>query len=124
MLKFEHVGLTQASELRGLQSVKGYGDRVASARAGGFENSFAQGNGWTPDVLLDFAGGHDVKTVNSWRAGWEGEDGANYLLDGDDGGPYYYSKNDDFTGQALLPLVQLFLGAMFCDCRMDHLGGE
>ena len=90
VLKFEKVGLTPATELRGLQSVKGYGDRVKGPSTGGFRDSFAEGNGWTPDVLLDFAGGHDVKTVNSWRERWDGGDGANYLLDGDDGGPYYY----------------------------------
>jgi len=90
VLKFEAVGLTPATELRGLQAVKGYGDRVKGPSTGGFRESFAEGNGWTPDVLLDFAGGHDVKTVNSWRERWDGGDGANYLLDGDDGGPYYY----------------------------------
>lgn len=90
VIRFENVGLTPVTELRGLQSVKGYGDRVTGTSAGGFRDSFAEGNGWTPDVLLDFAGGHDVKTVNSWRNGWDGRDGANYLLDGDDGGPYYY----------------------------------
>ncbi len=90
VLKFEAVGLTPATELRGLQTVKGYGDRVKGPSTGGFRDSFAEGNGWTPDVLIDFAGGHDVKTVNSWRERWDGGDGANYLLDGDDGGPYYY----------------------------------
>jgi len=90
VLKFEAVGLTPATELRGLQSVKGYGDRVEGTSTGGFRDSFAEGNGWTPDVLIDFAGGHDVKTVNSWRENWDGGGGANYLLDGDDGGPYFY----------------------------------
>jgi len=90
VILFENVGLTQKTELQGLQSVKGYGDYVDSESAGGFASSFSRGNGWTPNIALDYAGGNDRKTVNSWRSGWDGGDGANYLLDGDDGGPYYY----------------------------------
>jgi len=87
---FENVNLPVAKELDGLQSVTGYGDNVTGVSAGGFKDSFAKGNGWTPNIVLDFSGGNDLKTVSSWRDGWGGGDGANYLLDGDDGGPYYY----------------------------------
>ena len=80
----------------GLQSVKDYGDHVSGVSSGGFANSFARGNGWTPNISLDFSAGKDRKTVSSWRAGWDGGDGANYLLDGDprprgSGPPWYYS---------------------------------
>ena len=88
---FENVRLPVAKELDGLQSVKGYGDHVNGLSAGGFKDSFAKGNGWTPNIALDFSAGNDRKTVNSWRHGWDGGDGANFLLDGDDGGPYCYS---------------------------------
>ena len=87
---FENVNMPISKELDGLQSVTGYGDNVTGVSAGGFKNSFAKGNGWTPNIVLDFSAGNDRKTVNSWRDGWDGGDGANYLLDGDDGGPYYY----------------------------------
>jgi hypothetical protein len=90
ILKFDNVDLRVEEELQGLQSVKGYGDNVKSESTGGFKDSFAKGNGWTPDIKLGYSGGNDRKTVNSWRDGWDGGDGANYLLDGDDGGPYYY----------------------------------
>ena len=90
ILLFENVGLPVERELQGLQSVEGYGDNVASESTGGFADSFAKGNGWTPNIKLDYSGGKDRKTVSSWRDGWDGGDGANYLLDGDDGGPYYY----------------------------------
>ena len=90
VLLFENLALPMARELDGLQSVQDYGDHVSSAHTGGFKNSFAKGNGWTPNITLDYSAGNDRKTVSSWRAGWDGGDGANYLLDGDDGGPYYY----------------------------------
>ena len=82
--------LPATKELDGLQSVKNYGDRVKGVSTGGFTNSFAKGNGWTPNVTVDFNAGNDLKTVSSWRAGWDGGDGANYLLDGDSREPYYY----------------------------------
>ncbi|MFP6612944.1 MAG: hypothetical protein VB835_11590 [Pirellulales bacterium] len=89
-LRFENVKLPLARELDGLQSVAGYGDNVTGVSTGGFTNSYAKGNGWTPNIVLDFSAGNDRKTVSSWRDSWDGGDGANYLLDGDDGGPYYY----------------------------------
>lgn len=90
MILFENVNLPRDKELDGLQSVAGYGDHVTDVSAGGFRGSFSRGNGWTPNIVLDFSAGEDLKTVNSWRDNWHGADGANYLLDGDDGGPYYY----------------------------------
>jgi len=90
VLLFENVGLPMAQELRGLQSVKNYGDNVTAVSTAGFANSFAQGNGWTPNIVLDFSAGPDLKTVSSWRDKWGGSDGANYLLDGDRGEPFYY----------------------------------
>ena len=90
ILLFENIALPLARELDGLQSVQDYGDHVRNANTGGFKNSFAKGNGWTPNITLDYSAGNERKTVSSWRAGWDGGDGANYLLDGDDGGPYYY----------------------------------
>jgi len=90
VLLFENVNLPIEKELDGLQSVTGYGDLVRGVSTGGFKDSFAKGNGWTPNIVLDYSAGNDRKTVSSWRDGWNGGDGANYLLDGDDGGPYYY----------------------------------
>jgi hypothetical protein len=90
VLQFENVGLQMAKELSGLQSIKDYGDNVIGDSTGGFKDSFAKGNGWTPNVAVDFSAGPDIKTVSSWRDGWDSGDGANYLLDGDDGEPYYY----------------------------------
>jgi len=90
VLLFENVGLPVARELEGLQSVTAYGDRVTGVSSGGFVDSFARGNGWTPNVELDFSAGNDLKTVSSWRDDWGGDDGANYLLDGDSPEPYYY----------------------------------
>lgn len=90
ILLFENVDLPSEKELDGIQSVKNYGDRVTGTGTGGFRNSFSKGNGWTPNIVLDFAAGNDLKTVSSWRGDWDGGDGANYLLDGDNAGPYYY----------------------------------
>ena len=95
VVMFENVKLPAASEMDGLQAVKDYGDHVSGVSSGGFANSFARGNGWTPNISLDFSAGKDRKTVSSWRAGWDGGDGANYLLDGDprprgSGPPWYY----------------------------------
>lgn len=95
VVMFENVKLPAANEMDGLQAVKGYGDHVSGVSSGGFANSFARGNGWTPNISLDFSAGKDRKTVSSWRAGWDGGDGANYLLDGDprprgSGPPWYY----------------------------------
>ena len=87
---FENVNLPAAKELDGLQSVKNYGDHVKGVSTGGFKNSFARGNGWTPDIAVDFYAGPDLKTVSSWRRSWDGGDGANYLLDGDARQPNYY----------------------------------
>ena len=64
VLLFENVKLPQASEMDGLQSVKGYGDHVSEVSSGGFSNSFARGNGWTPNITLDFSAGKDRKTVS------------------------------------------------------------
>ena len=90
ILRFENLGLLMSRELAGLPSVKNYGNRVTDASTGGFTRSFARGNGWTPNISLEFSAGNDLKTVNSWRDGWDGGDGANYLLDGDSGEPYFY----------------------------------
>ncbi len=90
IVRFENVNLPLARELEGLQAVPGYGDHVTDPGTGGFANSFAKGKGWTPKIALDFSAGNDIKTVNSWRDGWDGGSGANYLLDGDAGEPYYY----------------------------------
>ncbi len=57
VLLFEKVGLPMAKELQGLQSVKNYGDNVTGVSTGGFANSFAKGNGWTPNIALDFSAG-------------------------------------------------------------------
>ena len=83
VLLFENVRLPIDKEMAGLQSVPGYGDHVTGTGAGGFTDSFSMGNGWTPNIALDFSAGNDRKTVNTWRDGWDGGDGANYLLDGD-----------------------------------------
>jgi len=90
ILLFENVGLPMSRELQGLQSVQGYGDRVTGASSGGFTGSFAKGNGWTPNVVVEFSAGNDLKTVSTWRDKWDGGDGANYLLDGDTAEPYFY----------------------------------
>ena len=95
VLLFENVRLPIDKEMAGLQSVPGYGDHVTGTGAGGFTDSFSMGNGWTPNIALDFSAGNDRKTVNTWRDGWDGGDGANYLLDGDprprgSGPPWYY----------------------------------
>ena len=90
LLLFENVGLPMSRELQGLQSVKGYGNRVTGASSGGFTGSFAKGNGWTPNVVVEFSAGNDLKTVSTWRDKWDGGDGANYLLDGDTAEPYFY----------------------------------
>lgn len=90
ILLFENVGLPMSRELEGLPAVKNYGDRVTGVSTGGFTGSFARGNGWTPNIVLEFSAGNDLKTVSSWRDGWDGGDGANYLLDGDSREPYYY----------------------------------
>ena len=81
VLLFENVRLPIDKEMDGLQSVPGYGDHVTGTGAGGFTDSFSMGNGWTPNIALDFSAGNDRKTVNTWRDGWDGGDGANYLLD-------------------------------------------
>jgi len=73
-----------------LRVVPAYADYVDSSDSGGFEASFGKGNGWTPNIAVDFGSGSDIKTVNSWRDGWDGGDGANYLLDGDIAEPYIY----------------------------------
>ena len=73
ILLFENVDLPRAKELNGLQSVSGYGDFVTSASTGGFKNSYSKGNGWTPNISLDYGGGNDRKTVSSWRDAWDGK---------------------------------------------------
>ena len=90
VILFENVGLPAARELEGLQSVRDYADNVTGSGTGGFTGSFAMGKGWTPNITLEFSAGKDTKTASSWRAGWDGGDDANYLLDGDNGEPYYY----------------------------------
>ncbi len=56
---FENVKLSLSKELDGLQSVKDYGDYVDGVSTGGYQDSFAKGNGWTPNVALDYSGGKD-----------------------------------------------------------------
>ena len=90
VLLFENVNLHITKELDGLQSIRGYGDNVTGVSTGGYKRSFARGNGWTPNIALNFTAGNDLKTVSSWRDGWDSGDGANYLLDGDSPGPYFY----------------------------------
>ena len=90
ILKFENVKIPASKELHGLEFAKNYGDYVTSSSSGGFKDSFAKGNGWTPNIAIEFFAGPDLKTANTSRDSWDGRDGANYLLDGDLGGPYYY----------------------------------
>lgn len=115
ILLFENIGLPPDRELLGLQSVKDYGDSVTGPGTGGYAHSFARGNGWTPNILLDYAGGKDRKTVCSWRDEWDGKDGANYLLDGDDGGPFYYWYT--FTPRKG---AGVHLRSLDLECRGDH----
>ena len=64
VLLFENLALPMARELDGLQSVQDYGDHVSSAHTGGFKNSFAKGNGCTPNITLDYSAGNARKTVS------------------------------------------------------------
>ena len=115
VLLFENLGLPMAQELSGLQAVRGYGDHVTAVSTGGYANSFAKGNGWTPNITLDFSAGNDLKTVSSWRDGWDGGDGANYLLDGDSSQPYYYWYRFTPAGG-----VGVIVNAIDLDGTADH----